>query len=383
MLVKYKFTHDATVICIEDYDKKSLLIKVSRFIKNKFKSRLQKYRWNKYNKRDDVFLSDLRSDFSDNVFNYIKFDLLHLHWVNLEFLDFNFLKKVKQPIFWTLHDCWAFTGICHYFLKCENYKTSCNKCHYLNSPDKTDLSSIIWKKKSKIYSNLNLNIITPSKWLAESASKSSLFKKFKISVIPNTIDLSLYVKKDKKISTQHLLLTNSKFYIAFGAVNSTTDYVKGFKFLVSSVLSIKDYLIREDISLIIFGSKSFDSKIFVDLKVLNIGFVNSEEIMVDIYNSSSVFLLPSLSENFSNSILESMACGTPVVAFNVGGNSDIIDHKINGYLARENDFNDFGKGIKWCFENSERISFSARIRIADNYSFQKIAELHDKMYKSL
>ena len=150
MLVKNKCTEDDDVLTILDFDKKNIFSPVFRFIQHKIKNKLQQARWRQYPNKEDVFLSDLRSTSLHGALQKIDYDILHLHWINLRFLDLNGLKRVRKPIVWTLHDCWPFTGVCHYFYDCERYKTSCGTCPFLHSCNNNDLSYKIWKRKKKI-----------------------------------------------------------------------------------------------------------------------------------------------------------------------------------------------------------------------------------------
>ena len=116
---------------------------------------------------------------------------------------------------------------------------------------------------------------------------------------------------------------------------------KGYEYIYRSIKKINQE--RNDIHFIIFGELTSDLDNFAN--ITNYGEINDEKGLRDIYNSSDIFLCPSLQDNLPLTVMESISCGTPVVSFNVGGISDLIKHKINGYLAKENSFDDFYNGI--------------------------------------
>ena len=113
-----------------------------------------------------------------------------------------------------------------------------------------------------------------------------------------------------------------------------------------------------------------------------LGYVNDSTFLVDIYNAADVFVLPSLSENLPNTIMESMACGVPCVGFNVGGISEMIDHRQNGYVAKYRDVDDLAAGIRWVLHESnyEELSHQAVRKVATSYSEQSVALRYTEVY---
>ena len=111
--------------------------------------------------------------------------------------DFSFLSKFN--IVWTLHDSWPFTGGCHIPYDCNKYKNKCFSCEQLKKNSLFDLSKVIWENKEKYYKNLKMNIVVPSKWMAECAKKSALFKEKEVNVIANGINIQTYKPIDKNV----------------------------------------------------------------------------------------------------------------------------------------------------------------------------------------
>jgi glycosyltransferase involved in cell wall biosynthesis len=383
-LVKNKALTDNSVIAVESFDRRNIFSNLSRYVVHKLKNKIQQARWNKYPLREDVFLSDLRSTSIHGVFQKIDFDILHLHWINLRFLDINELRKINKPIVWTLHDCWPFTGICHYFYECERYKTSCGNCPFLHSESENDLSTTVWKKKQQAYAGLNLHIVSPSNWLANAARESSLFGHFPISVIPNPIDTDYFTPGNKQKACEQLQLNPDKQYILFGAMNAVKDRNKGYEEFNQAINCYEQHFDCMNIELLIFGTNDKLDQTGFKMTTHNLGMLQDEALLAA-YRAADVMVVPSLSENLSNVIMESLACGTPVVAFNIGGNSDMIDHKLNGFLAKAFDCNNLAEGIEWCLGNKDNINFQkiSQDKVKFDFGLEKVANKYMNIYQKI
>ena len=384
MLVKNKMTTDSSILPLSDFAPTNSAYRFYEWIRSKIKNKIQHYRWNHYPNREDVFMSDLRSVPLHGAFQQLDFDVFHIHWVNLRYLNLIELRKVHKPIVWTLHDCWAFTGICHYFYDCERFKTSCGNCPFLHSGKENDLSAAVWRKKQKIYDGLNLHIVTPSNWLAQAARQSALFGRFPVTVISNPIDTGYFTPGSRQMACELLQLNPDKKYILFGAMNAVRDKNKGFNEFLAAIRYFEDISDYSNVELIIFGANEELGELNIKLKVHNLGMLHDEQ-LIAAYRATSVMIVPSLSENLSNVIMESLACGTPVAAFNIGGNSDMIDHRQNGYLAEPFNPEDLAAGIAWCLDNNANgeLSRNARTKVEANYSMERVGEKYVELYKEL
>jgi glycosyltransferase involved in cell wall biosynthesis len=383
MFVKDKQSSDETVISLGEFEPHNLFNSIYKYIQNKLKNKIQHYRWGKYPHVEDVFLSDLRTVSLHGAFRKLDFDLLHLHWVNLRFLNICELKKINKPIVWTLHDSWAFTGICHYTYDCEHYLHECGNCPFLHSENQHDLSRQIWIRKKKVYRNLNLHIVTPSQWLADCVAKSSLLKGFPLTVIPNGLDTKIYSPGDKKYACEKLGLDFSRKIILFGAINPNEDKNKGFSKLLEAIESLENRGV-EKVTLAVFGTdKPIDLSINIPIHYL--GFLNTDESIIDAYRAADVMVVPSLSEVFGQTASEAMACGTPVVAFNCTGIKEVVDHKITGYLAESYSSEDLANGIVWCLENNTgcKLSNCAREKVLETYASEIVSNGYANLYNSL
>jgi len=383
MLVRDKTTNDPDIISCLDFERKGWIGKLDKIIW-KIKNKIRKQKWKKYPNRESVFLNDLDSISLLRAIRSIDFDILHLHFVANRFLDLHELTKVNKPIVWTLHDSWAFTGICHFFYDCKRYEESCGCCPMLHSDNPNDFTHQIWKIKNKIYKKCDLHIVTPSNWLGNCATKSSLFSGFPLSVIPNGISTQLYKPLPVSEARESLGLDADKHYLLFGAVNATSDSNKGFDLLLEALKQLKQVGDKQ-IELLVFGAEQPSCELNFGFLTTYMGIIRDENKLVQIYNSADVVIVPSRSENFSNTILESLSCGTPVVGFDIGGNSDLIAHKQNGYLAKHFDTEDLMSGIVWCLESKNQYDMSetARMKVDESFNLRGICLEYLNVYKEL
>ena len=383
-LVKNKSLNDPNVLSVQSFDSFGSFKAPFRWIQHKINNKLQQARWLPYSNRQDVFLSDLRGSSLHGALQKIEYDILHLHWINLRFIDIKDLAKITKPIVWTLHDCWPFTGVCHYFYDCTRYKQSCGCCPHLASNIERDISHKVWKKKMEIFSKLNIHVVCPSNWLAQAARESTIFKQFPVSVIPNPLDTDFFTPGSKVDACKVLSISPDKRYILYGAMNAIKDRNKGFAELKSCLQYYETQFDTKDIEVLIFGSTEKAQLGLNHIRTTDLGLLNDQQLRAA-YRASDVMVTPSLSENLSNIIMESLSCGTPVVGFDIGGNSDLIEHKRNGYLAESYNPQDLATGIAWCLDNntSGELSRNARKKVEENYSMERVGEKYTDLYRKL
>ena len=382
MFVKQKRTNDSTVLTVDDFIPHNALYKGYGWIRNKVKNKWQHYLWGQYPNREQYFMSDLRSTDIGGALHKIDYDILHLHWVNLRFLPLEQLPKDK-PIVWTLHDSWPFCGVCHLPLECDGFCQACGSCPRLHSTDPDDLSHRIWQRKKKIYDGLDLHIVAPSHWMADCARQSSLFRDRDIRVIPNCIDTELFSPGDRKDACNKLGLDPDKKHILFGAMNSLRDPNKGFKYLVEAISRLEPDL-KATADLVIFGVDEPIDEEMTGITTHSLGILRNEHDLVNAYRAADITVVPSLSENLSCTIMESLSCGDPVVAFDIGGNGDMIKHKENGFLAKEKDARVFATGIEWCIEQDKnQVCLAAYQTVQEHFSPQAVGIQYQTFYKEL
>ena len=312
-------------------------------------------------------------------------DVIHLHWITGGFLRVEDLRRFRKPLFWTLHDSWAFTGGCHIPLDCTRYTQACGRCPTLGSSREHDLSRSVWRRKRNSWQGLDLTVVTPSRWLAECARSSSLFRTIRIEVIPNGLDVTRFRPVDKELARELLSLPTDKKLILFGAEKSTTDTTKGFHLLVPALRRLAGTNVREA-ELVVFGSADPVPSPDFGMKAHYLGRLHDDVSLALLYSAADVFVSPSISENLPNTAMEAMACGTPCVAFNVGGMPDLIEHERTGHLARPFDPDELANGIAWVLENKERwktLSRRSREKVEREYAIEKVAARYADLYREI
>lgn len=312
-------------------------------------------------------------------------DIVHLHWICGGMLRIEDLKRINKPIIWTLHDMWAFTGGCHYSDGCVQFQQSCGNCPQLNRSAKNDLSRSVLKRKEKAWSKLDITIVTPSDWLAECAKESSLFGRHRVEVIHNGLDLNLFKPINKTTACEIWDLPINKKLILFGAMSATSDYKKGFDLLYDGLKQLSAQW-SDKAELIVFGASEPESPPDFGLPVHYLGHLYDDVSLSLLYAAVDVMATPSRQDNLPNTVVESLSCGTPVVAFDIGGMPDMIDHQINGYLAKPFDTSDLAVGIGWVLSDENRhkeLCIKAREKAMACFDIKKVAMHYADLYESI
>ena len=317
-------------------------------------------------------------------------DIIHLHWINEGFFSlktFRQLQKLNKPIVWTLHDMWAFTGGCHYDNGCGNFTTRCANCPSLKIKGDNDFSSTIFARKLLLYQNIKYRVVTCSEWLARSARESVLFKDMEITAIPNPIDVNVFKPVDKASAKKEFGLTPGKVHILFVTM-TVKEKRKGFHLLKEALLMLNKNRpdLRDKIELVVMGAADEEETKRLPFPVKTLGRLSSTEEIVEGYNAADIFVAPSLQDNLPNTVMEALACGTPVVAFNIGGIPEMVEHMKNGCLAEELSVEDLAKGIALLAENKNmRADFAkaGREKVLRHFAEEAVAERFISYYKKI
>ncbi len=313
-------------------------------------------------------------------------DLIHLHWIAGGFLRIESLARVKRPLVWTLHDSWPFTGGCHIPFQCDHYVNNCGNCPTLQSGTHRDISTRILARKKKHWKHLDITIVAPSRWLADCAKSSSIFHNKTIQVIPHGLDLDRFKPVDKQFARSVLSLSPLKKLILFGAQHVTRDRNKGEQQFKEALQILSYKLSRDNIEVIIFGASEPPESQDLGFPVHYMGYLWDDISIALLYGACDVMVVPSKQEAFGQTASESMACGTPVVAFGVTGLLDIVDHKKNGYLAAPFDSTDLASGISWVLGDSQRqkqLAQEARGKAIREFDLQIMAKRYLDLYEDI
>jgi glycosyltransferase involved in cell wall biosynthesis len=317
-----------------------------------------------------------------NQINEFQPDIVHLHWFCNGTLSVDEIRKIKVPIVWTMHDSWAFTGGCHVPGSCKRYKKECGNCPALKSNNLHDLSWNGWTRKHKVYPKINgITMVAVSQWLRSCAQSSSLFKDVNILCIPNAIDTKIFTPVEKLVARSILNISGKKRLILFGAMSATADLNKGYIEFLHAI----NQLTSTDIEIVVFGSGQPKIIPTDRYKIHYLGHLHDDISLKILYSAADVMVVPSLLESFGQTATESMACGTPVVAFNSSGLLDIVDHKINGYLAESYDTADLARGIEWVLSEKNYVVLAERARnkVIEEFDSKIISSRYIDVYKKI
>lgn len=317
-------------------------------------------------------------------------NIIHIHWINHAFLrprDLVKLAKLNKCIVWTFHDCNAFTGGCHVRYTCEHYQQECGNCPVLQKSHPQDWSRKIWMAKNHAYLHLGFHIVAPSKWMADAVKKSKLLFSRDVNIIPNTLCLTTFKPSVKQDARKSLGIAVDKFILMSGFMPSRKDLHKGTQYLVEAIqLFIEQYAVNsEQIELLIFGNRDEKNTSIFGVKTTFLGTISNDVQLALCYSAADVFLVPSIEDNLPNTVMESLACGTPVVAFTTGGIPDMVTHQQNGYLAQYKSSTDLAEGINWIYRHPQKelLHQQARKTVEDHFSEKIIAQKHIELYQRL
>lgn len=305
-------------------------------------------------------------------------DVTHLHWVNHGMLSLRDMAQLKNPVVWTLHDSWVFTGGCHSPQECRRFQERCGACPELNSHWERDLSRWNWNRKLTAWKNVDFTVVTPSRWLAELAASSSLLRGRKIVTIPNAVETSLFHPMDRMAARSTLGLPQRTSLVFFGAHGALTDWNKGADLWTAAMSIVAKR--KSGIEAVLAGSGRGLGT--MPLNVRELGVLTAER-MAMAMAAADVVVVPSRMENLPNMVAESLACGTPVAAYSVGGIPEMVRPGETGILARPHDVEELASGICDLLERGESMR-DACARVAhETYAPETIARRHLELYRSL
>ncbi len=239
------------------------------------------------------------------------------------------------------------------------------------------------KKKEKLYNASNISFVACSRWLANEAKASGLLKNQVVTAIPNPINTQMFNPNDKRLARQLCGFPEGKRLILFVAQRAT-NVNKGMSYLIEACNQLTHTYpeMCDNTALVILGGQSDDFEGQFRMQMFPLGYVSDEAQIVNIYNAVDTFVLPSLSENLPNTIMEAMACGVPCVGFRVGGIPEMIDHHTNGYVATARSSDDLARGIRWVLDEAdyEAISVAAVRKVQRSYSRHNVAMRYIEIY---
>ncbi len=307
----------------------------------------------------------------------MKSDVIVLHWINsfISYKNAKRLLRLGKPVIWVLHDMWLLTGGCHYDNYCGEYSNGCKKCRRVKGFfRKKIVTSNVYKKYEMTHAG-NLFLIGPSNWIISEAERSFILKGIPMMSIPNPINTNIYHKKENCNDLRRKYnIAAEKKVILFGADNPKRDLIKGERF-INELLGLLDPV---RYTIFVFGGSSDIASRASNYESKFLGFISDENTLAEIYNVADVFCAPSTQECFGYTTAEALHCGTPVVAFNIGGHAEQIVHKRNGYLAPLDNVMELARGIEFCTQDGFEFESSCI-----DYSYKSIGGMYAQLLSEL
>lgn len=245
------------------------------------------------------------------------------------------IRRIPAPVVWRMHDMWAVSGHRHY---AGDYYTAPRLSRVGASLDR-----YLRKSKTRLVEGRQLLFCPPSQWLAGEV-RDRFGPAADVAVVPNSVDTAVFRSLSQKLAREKLGISHSGPLLLFGAASGTSDPRKGVDLLAEAMATYREVLSKQNVELLVFGGE-WPSAYSDILPVRSLGKITSRANLSMVYSAADLTVVPSREENLSMTVLESLACGTPVAAFNIGGMPDMIEHGINGFLIEPFDVSVLGRAL--------------------------------------
>jgi glycosyltransferase involved in cell wall biosynthesis len=294
-----------------------------------------------------------------------------------------------RPVVWRLSDMWPLTGHCAYSHDCERWQTGCGSCPLLGEYPglRRDTTALLWKAKKSVYDRSHLVLVVTNSWMAGLVKESPLLGRFPVRMIPNGVDTEVFRPVPKAIARESLGIPRHAKVVLFSAHVAATGTRKGGEFVRPALERVAASGIR-DVLLVVLGERSEAWEESRSYRTLRLGFTQSDHLLATVYSAADVLLHPAVVENLAGGVIESLACGTPVVAFRVGGIPDVIRDGETGYLARLRDVEEISEGVrrillarKMQAETADQCRRTIESGYTREVELQRFVSLYDEMVR--
>ena len=324
-------------------------------------------------------------------------DVLHAHAMWGGWFSYPVLTPLSRrtPLVHTLHDMWTFTGHCSFSFECERWRTGCGRCpHPEVAPAvKHDRTAVEWRMKDALWSHARAVIVSPSRWLAELAEQSIL-SSFEVRVIPHGIDTEDFSPRPREACRTALGIAPDRTAVLFtsaslqGAEGNDPADRKGVALLLAALQAVPPAL-RATCTLLLMGGggQAMATVLRAEgYEVVDVGYVVSDPLKSFVYSAADVFVFPTRADNAPLVVLESMACGTPVASFDVGGLAEMITPGTTGSLAPAGDVAHLTADLVGLLEEPERLAAmrpACRALVEAEHPAALAATRHIALYREL
>ena len=257
--------------------------------------------------------------------------VIHLHWLGQGTLGIREIGSLPGPVVWTLHDSWPFCGAEHHPENHHDHRFENAYSRESRRPGNTRVDMDAWTYRRKVrWFHQPRWLVGPSQYMVEQASRASLTHDWPASVIPNPIDTEVFVPMNREEARARWGISSTSHVAVFGGMAAAAVHGKGWD-LLQEALALLPASDRPW-ELWTFGGQPPVTSIH-GIPVRSVGVVNDSRSLAALYSAADVHVVPSRMESFSQTAAESIACGTPVVAFRVGGIPDVVRDETVGILV--------------------------------------------------
>ena len=321
---------------------------------------------------------------------YKEADIIQLYGLHGGYFALPVIKKMaaEKPVFWRLSDMWPFTGHCVYAGQCEKWQSGCGSCPVFKEYPYSmwfDTTAFHWRMKKELYKGINVTILAPSKWIYNLAKASPLLKHWNIELLPNGVDIAIFKPVPKTVSRSFWNLPENKGILVLSS-SVFGDPRKGSK-LIDEIMSAVGAVVKhDDMHVLMIGKRytPFEQKLAKYAEFTPTGLIEDQKLLSMAYSAGDVLLHPAIEENLSNSVMESMASGTTVACFDVGGLADVVTSAENGCAAKRGDVNALTAFIAKCLQDracAGRLGAEAALCMQKEYSAEGESTRLAAMYR--
>lgn len=330
------------------------------------------------------FFTDDRTRFWDHIVDDLNdYEVVNFHWIS-QFVDHSkVFPRLKVPVVWTLHDQNSFTGGCHYDFGCERWRQGCGACPQLGSDSEKDFSARAWVRKKEAYPQAaeGIHVVTPSQWLGELAGESPLLGQFPARVIPYGIPTDVFHPGGREGLRSAFRIGDNDRVILFVSDN-LNNRRKGFDVLQDALKRLVPGRGRRVVVLSVGIGSGHN---FGDIEHHHLGPFGQEELMSAAFSAADIFVASALQDNLPNTLLESLACGTPIVGSRSGGIPDAVRPGKTGWLFDAGDPNSLQEVLEAALESGDlaRMREECRQVAMRIYSMEIQAKEYISLYKEI
>ncbi len=324
----------------------------------KLAKELDRRLWSLQDSQTDTWRSPARfGSITAREINASSADIVHLHWVTDGFMTVETIGAIRKPIVWSLCDAWAFSGAEHYAtvqteIRAQQGYSAANRPPVDSG---VDIDRWTWSRKKKLWKK-PMHLVPASTWLTTATEQSALMGGWPTTRIPHIVNTDIFSPRDQGKARTLFGIPSDRAVLLFLASGGINDRRKGWDLLAKALLELDS---SSPLTIVNVGPQPTQSeKESISSqsghRFIFFGEAHGDDQLADLYSSADVTVVPSREDNMPITAMESQSCGTPVVAFDIGGLPDIVTHKQNGYLAQAENFHDLAAGISWVLDINMR-----------------------------